>query len=58
MAEDNQDDHVHTRHYALPIYLDTSPLDLRDGYNRSMRIIDQKLHQLEIQIREAKGQDK
>lgn len=52
MTEDDQDDHTHTRHYALPIYLDTSPLDLRDGYNRAMSIIDQKMHQLEIQIRE------
>lgn len=58
MIGNNTDDYAQTRHYALPIYLDTSPLDLRDGYNRSMRIIDQKLHQLEIQIRELKGQDK
>lgn len=52
MAESNQDDYARTRHYALPIYLDTSPADLRDGYNHAMTIIDQKLHQLEIQIRE------
>lgn len=52
MAENNQDDYAHTRHYALPIYLDTSPLDLRDGYNQAMRLIDRTLHQLEIQIRE------
>ena len=52
MTEDDQDDHTHTRYYALPIYLDTSPFDLRDGYNRAMSIIDQKMHQLEIQIRE------
>lgn len=52
MSESNQDDYAHTRHYALPMYLDTSPLDLRDGYNQAMTIIDQKLHQLEIQIRE------
>lgn len=58
MIENNTDDHAQTRHYALPLYMDASPLDLRDGYNRSMRIIDQKLYQLEIQIREAKGQDK
>lgn len=47
-----------TRHLGLPLYTDDTPMDLRDGYDRSMRIIDQKLHQLEIQIREAKGQDK
>lgn len=52
MTGNNTDDYAHTRHYALPIYLDTSPLDLMDGYNRSMRVIDEKLHQLEIQIRE------
>lgn len=55
MTGSNTDDYAHTRHYALPIYLDTSPLDLRDGYNQAMRTIDGKLHQLEIQIREAKG---
>lgn len=58
MIENNTGDHAQTRHYALPLYTDASPLDLRDGYNRSMRIIDRKLYQLEIQIREAKGQDK
>lgn len=57
MIGNKTDDYAHTRHYALPIYLDTSPFDLRDGYNRSMRIIDEKLHQLEIQIREAKGRN-
>lgn len=30
-------------------------MDLRDGYNESMRIIDQKMHQLEILVRESKG---
>ena len=44
-----------TRHLALPLYTDTTPMDLRDGYNDAMRIIDQKMHQLEIMVREAKG---
>lgn len=57
MIGNDTDDCAHTRHYALPIYLDASPLDLRDGYNQAMRIIDGTLHQLEIQIREAKGRD-
>lgn len=57
MIRNDTDDYAHTRHYALPIYLDTSPLDLRDGYNLSMRTIDEKLHQLEIQIREMKGRN-
>ena len=44
-----------TRHLALPLYTDTTPVDLRDGYNEAMRIIDQKMHQFEIMIREANG---
>ena len=30
-------------------------MDLRDGYNESMRMLDKKIHQLETLIREAKG---
>lgn len=41
-----------TRHWGLPLYNDTTPMDLRDGYNRSMRMIDQILTQLNTQIRE------
>lgn len=41
-----------TRHWRLPLYNDATPMDLRDGYNRSMRIIDQILTQLQTQIRE------
>lgn len=44
-----------TQHLALPLYTDTTPVDLRDGYNEAMRIIDQKMHQMEIMVREAKG---
>ena len=43
-----------TKHLALPLYTDTAPMDLRDGYNNAMRMIDQKIHQLEILIRETK----
>ena len=43
-----------TQHLALPLYTDDMPMDLRDGYNNSMRILDQKIHQLEILIRESK----
>lgn len=43
-----------TYHLALPLYTDTTPVDLRDGYNQAMRIIDQKMHQLEIMVRENK----
>lgn len=47
-----------TRHLALPLYTDTTPVDLRDGYNEAMRILDQRMHQLEILVRESKGEDK
>lgn len=41
-----------TRHWGLPLYNDATPMDLRDGYNRAMRMIDQILTQLNTQIRE------
>ena len=44
-----------TRYLALPLYADDTPMDLRDGYNESMRALDQKIHQLETLIRETKG---
>lgn len=44
-----------TRYLALPLYTDDTPMDLRDGYNESMRALDQKIHQLETLIRETKG---
>lgn len=43
-----------TQHLALPLYTDDTPMDLRDGYNDAMRILDRKIHQLEILIRESK----
>ena len=41
-----------TRHWGLPLYNDATPMDMRDGYNYAMRMIDQILTQLETQIRE------
>ena len=41
-----------TRHWGLPLYNDVTPMDMRDGYNRAMRMIDQALTQLQTQIRE------
>lgn len=32
-------------------------MDLRDGYNESMRTLDQKIHYLETLIRETKRED-
>lgn len=34
----------------LPLYDTGSVADLRDAYNRSMQLIDKKLHQIDIQI--------
>lgn len=44
-----------TQHLALPLYTDDTPMDLRDGYNKAMRTLDQKIHYLETLIRETKG---
>lgn len=44
-----------TQHLALPLYTDTTPMDLRDGYNEAMRILDKKINQLNVLIRETKG---
>lgn len=41
-----------TRHWGLPLYNDATSMDLRDGYNRAMRMIDRILTQLQTQIRE------
>lgn len=41
-----------TRHWGLPLYNDATPMDVRDGYNHAMRMIDQILTQLQTQIRE------
>ena len=41
-----------TRHWGLPLYNDATPMDMRDGYNHAMRMIDQILTQFETQIRE------
>ena len=41
-----------TRHWGLPLYNDATPMDLRDGYNKAMRMLDQILTQLNTQIRE------
>lgn len=41
-----------TRHWGLPLYNDATPMDMRDGYNHAMRMIDQILTQLQTEIRE------
>lgn len=41
-----------TRHWGLPLYNDATPLDMRDGFNRAMRRIDQILTQLDTKIQE------
>ena len=51
----SDDTYERTRHLSLPLYTDISPMDLRDGYNEAMRILDGKINQLETLIRETKG---
>ena len=46
-----------TQYIALPLYTDLTPVDLRDGYNDAMRILDKKINQLETLIRETKGEN-
>lgn len=41
-----------TRHWGLPLCNDATPMDMRDGFNKSMRMIDQILTQLHTEIRE------
>jgi len=41
-----------TRHWGLPLYNDTTPLDMRDGFNKAMRMLDQILTQINTQIEE------
>ena len=50
----NNGQYDRTQHLALPLYTDNTPMDMRDGYNQAMRIIDRKMHQLEILVRENK----
>lgn len=52
MTEDDRIDRAQTRYFGLPLYSDDSPVDLRAGYNQAMRMIDRKLHQLDIQTQE------
>lgn len=41
-----------TRHWGLPLYNDATPLDMRDGFNKAMRTLDQILTQFDTQIKE------
>ena len=44
-----------TPRYSLPLYEDSDPQDLRDGYNRAILLLEQKINQQEIFIHETKG---
>lgn len=48
-------DYDATRHWGLPLYNDATPLDMRDGFNRAMRMLDQILTQLDTTIQEREG---
>ena len=50
MTPKTQGEYQETPYYNLPLYCDNTPQDLRDGYNRAMRLIDQKLHQLDVKL--------
>ena len=41
-----------TRNWGLPLYNDATPMDMRDGYNRAMIMLDQILTQLDTRITE------
>lgn len=43
-------EYEHTSYYNLPLYTDSTPNDMRDGYNKAMSLIDLKLHQLDVQL--------
>lgn len=51
----NNGQYDRTQYLALPLYTDNTPVDLRDGYNDAMRMLDKKINQLETIIREVKG---
>ena len=57
MTGDDRIDHAQTKYLRLPLYTDDTPMDLRDGYDEAMRILDRKIHQMEILIRESKGRN-
>lgn len=44
-----------TRHWGLPLYNDATPLDMRDGFNKAMRMLDQILTRLDTMIQEGEG---
>ncbi len=44
-----------TRHWGLPLYNDATPLDMRDGFNKAMRMLDQILTRLDTMIQEREG---
>lgn len=46
-----------TPFYHLPLYEDNDPNDPRDGYNRAIQLIDQRLHQLDVIIQDMKNRE-
>ena len=41
--------------YHLPLYEDSDPQDLRDGYNRAIMLVEQKINQLEFEIQQLQN---
>lgn len=47
------DGYSHTTNFNLQLYQDNTPADLRDGYNNSMRVIDDNMHSITTSVNRA-----
>lgn len=47
------DGYGHTTNFNLPLYQDNTPADLRDGYNNSMRVIDDNMLSITTSVNRA-----
>lgn len=47
------DGYGHTTNFNLPLYQDNTPADLRDGYNNSMRVIDDNMRSITTGVNKA-----
>ncbi len=41
-----------TLNYGLPLYEDNDPIDMRDGFNRAMIVIDRNLSRIDQTIKD------
>lgn len=47
------DGYSHTTNFNLQLYQDNTPADLRDGYNNSMRVIDDNMYSITTSVNRA-----